>query len=169
MKLTLNQIKKYHPCKSGWEKLLRSKGKTKPDDELFSLLDVLKSNGLHDALWCLRAVDGYDKEKRLLAVKYARQVQHLMKDTRSINALDVAERFANGEATREEMHTAYAAAVDAAFAINAPYAAVYVTVWDAADAAWHTADAAWWVAFSAAAPADIRKNQEQEFVKILES
>ena len=73
-----------------------------------------------------------DRELRLIAVKCARQVQHLMKDERSINALDVAERFANGEATQEEL----TAARDAA-------AAAGDAVWAAGDAAWAARDAAW--------------------------
>ena len=55
-----------------------------------------------------------DKELRLIAVKCARQVQHLMTDQRSINALDVAEKFASGEATEEELAAAWAAARAAA-------------------------------------------------------
>ena len=57
-----------------------------------------------------------DKQLRLIAVKCARQVQHLMTDQRSLNALDVAERFTNGEATQEELAAARAAAGDAAWA-----------------------------------------------------
>ena len=80
-----------------------------------------------------------DRELRLIAVKCARQVQHLMKDGRSINALDVAERFANGEATQEELNAAgdaaraaWAAAGDAAWA----------AAWEAARAARDAARAA---------------------------
>jgi uncharacterized membrane protein len=38
-----------------------------------------------------------------MAVRFAREIQHLMKDTRSIEALDVAERYSKGEATDEEL------------------------------------------------------------------
>ena len=51
-----------------------------------------------------------DRELRLIAVKCARRVQHLMTDQISINALDVAERYANGEATYEELTAARDAA-----------------------------------------------------------
>ena len=51
-----------------------------------------------------------DKELRLFAVWSARQVQHLMKDHRSIAALDVAERHASGQATDEELAAAWDAA-----------------------------------------------------------
>ena len=122
---TLNKIREQGPCIDGWERLLRSLGKTKADDEPLSLLTVLDSNGLDDTLWCFRAVDGFDKEKRLFAVWCARQVQHLLTDPRSLVALDVAERFALGAATRTELDAAEDAAWDAAWvaAWPAPWAA----------------------------------------------
>jgi hypothetical protein len=51
---TLNEIRTAGPCEDGWAKLLRHLGKTKADDEPLPLLTVLESNGLDDALWCLR-------------------------------------------------------------------------------------------------------------------
>ena len=144
MNTTLNKIRKFSPCESGWTKLLKHLGKTQADDEPLPLLAVLESNDLDAALWCLRAVDGHDKEKRLFAVWCARQVQHLMTDPRSIAALDVAEGFANGEATREELKAAWAAAEDAA---RAAAAAAWAAAWAAARAA---ADAAMAVACAAA-------------------
>ena len=78
-----------------------------------------------------------DRELRLIAVKCARQVQHLMKDERSINALDVAERFANGEATQEELNAAGDAARAAGDAARA-------AAGDAARAARDAARAAAW-------------------------
>lgn len=76
-----------------------------------------------------------DKQLRLIAVECARQVQHLMTDPRSITALDVAERYANGEATDEELAAAWAAARAAGAAAGA--------AWDAARAAGAAARAAW--------------------------
>ncbi len=106
MYTTLNKIRAHGPCMHGWETLLRSLGKTRPDDEPVSVVTVLKSNGLDDAIWCLRAVDGFDREKRLFAVKCARRVQHLLKDQRSVNALDVSEAYANGLASAKELRKA---------------------------------------------------------------
>ena len=114
MKTTLNDIRAHNPCPDGWRKLLAYLGKTEADDEPLSLLTILESNGLDDALWALRAVQGYDHEKRLYAVWCARQVEHLLIDQRSLNALEVAERFARGRATREELDAAGAAATAAA-------------------------------------------------------
>jgi len=141
---TLNQIRAHGPCADGWRKLLANLGKTRADDEPLPITTVLDSNGLDDALWCLRAVPGHDREKRLYAVWCARQVQHLLTDPRSIAALDVAERHANGLASDDELAAAREAARDAAGA----------AAWAAAgDAAWAAARAAAWAAARAAAGA----------------
>ena len=151
MKTTLNKIRSNSPCKSGWAKLMRHLGKTEADDVELSLLTILESNGLEDTLWCLRAVDGFEKEKRLMAVAFAREVQHLMADPRSIEALHVAERFANGEATEEELNAARDAAYNAASAAYAPYAAYAAARAAAHDAALAAAYAAAYAASHAAA------------------
>ena len=114
MKTTLNKIRVHSPCANGWEKLLKNLGKTRADDEPLALTTILESNGLDDALWCLRAVDGHEREMRLYAVECARSVQHLMTDKRSLDAIDVAERFANGKATQQELNAAWGAAWGAA-------------------------------------------------------
>jgi hypothetical protein len=107
MRTTLNQI---HQRKllsdEDWGKLLTHLGKPASDDEPLPLLTALDALGLSATLLCLAAVNGHVKEKRLLAVSFARRVQHLMKDPRSVAALDVAERHANGEATDEELAAA---------------------------------------------------------------
>ena len=150
MNTTLNKIRSQSPCASGWSKLLKSLNKTSADDEPLSIIRILDSNGLDDALWCLRAVEGHDKEIRLFAVWCARQVQHLMTDPRSLAALDVAERFANGQATDKELAMAWDAARDAArdAASAAARAATSAATKNAASAA---ASAAAWAAASAAA------------------
>ena len=114
MKTTLTEIRKHSPCGPGWEKLLSSLGKTKADDEPLAITTVLDSNGLDDALWCLRAVSGHENEIRLFAVWCAIQVQHLMTDERSVAALVVAEDFANGKATSSDLSAAGEAAGEAA-------------------------------------------------------
>ena len=151
MKTTLNAIREHAPCAEGWKKLLTYLGKTEADDEPLSLLTILDSNGLDDALWALRAVEGYDREIRLYAVWCARRVEHLLTDERSRETLDVAERYARGRATREELDAAAYAAADAAdadtdgyayaVAADAAYAAARADT-DAADAAYAAADAA---------------------------
>jgi hypothetical protein len=102
MRTTLNQIRSHSPCRAGWEKLLRGLGKFQADDDPLWIDEVLNINGLGDAVWCLRAVGGCDREIRMFAVWCARRVQHLATDPRSIAALDVVERHARGEASDEE-------------------------------------------------------------------
>ena len=152
MKTTLNDIRAHNPCPDGWRKLLAYLGKTEADDEPLSLLMILDSNGLDDALWALRAVEGYDREKRLYAVWCARQVKHLLIDQRSLNALEVAERFARGRATREELDAAASAAASAA----------------ARAAAGSSASAAAWAAAYAAAQPVARAAQVAELRRLCE-
>ena len=117
---TLNEIRKHGPCKDGWEILLKHLGGTKADfNAAIDLLTILDINGLVDCLWCARATHGHDRLWRLYAVWCARQVQHLMTDDRSIAALDVAERFANGNATAAELAEAQEAARAAEIAARA--------------------------------------------------
>ena len=95
-----------------------------------------------------------DKELRLFAVFCARQVEHLITDQRSKDAINVAERFANGQSTAEELAAANAAANAAA------RAAVCDAAWDDAwDAARVAAMAAVCDAARAAARADARDAQ----------
>jgi hypothetical protein len=96
---TLNQIKQHRPCKEGWEKLLKYLGKTDADDEVLPILTILESNGLDDALWALRAVEGKEREIRLMAADFADQA---------------ARDYANGLISLEEMAAARAAARAAA-------------------------------------------------------
>ena len=100
---TLNRIREHNPCLLRWKKLLKHLGKTEPDDEPLTYLTILESNGLDDALWCCSVEPKYDKEWRLYAVWCARRVQHLMTDPRSLKALDVAEAYAYGNASDEEL------------------------------------------------------------------
>ena len=127
---TLNRIRAHAPCAEGWKKLLNHLGKTRAADEPLALVTVLDSNGVDDALWCLRAEPQHAAIWRLLAVHYARQVQHLTADQRSLNALDVAERHAHGLATDAELEAAGVAAWDAASASAGD--AVRDAAWDAA-------------------------------------
>ena len=110
MYTTLNQIRNHEPCSEGWAKLLHYLGKAKPDDELVAIETILISNGLDDALWCLRSLTGYEKVVRLLAVSFAREVSHLMTDPRSLAALNTAEAFANGQASVQDLDAARLAA-----------------------------------------------------------
>lgn len=132
LSVTLKDLRKAGACYSGYNKVVRSlQGKpfTTEDeyrdsyliyqhDAPVSLTSILESNDLDDAVWALRCVPDVDRDARLFAVWCARQVEHLMTDQRSHDALNVAERFAKGLATVDELSNAhtYASAASAASA-----------------------------------------------------
>lgn len=156
MKTTLNKIRAHGPCGldpresplTGFCKLRAHLGEDFDPDNDIDIVTVLDSNGLDDALWCLRAVDGHDWEIRMLSISLAREVQHLMTDPRSRRALDVAESYAYGRATEDERRLAraeaenafYAAVGDTAYAAGrAAASVVYAAAWDAAENAAYAA------------------------------
>ncbi len=178
---TLNAIRAHDPCANGWAELLAHLGKTGPDDEPLPLVVILDSNGLEDALWALRAVTGEDARIRRYAVWCARQVQHLMDDPRSLAALDVAERYAEGLATDDELRAAWDAAWGAARAAvgdearNAARSAARSAAWDAAwaavgaaawGAAWAAIGAAAWDAARSAVGDAMRERQAEQFRRL---
>jgi len=170
---TLNRIRAHSPCGidprkkplEGYQKLKAFLGPDYGDDTPIPYVVIAESNGIDDALWCCRAEPQFDKEWRLYAVWCARQVERLMTDQRSRDALDAAENFANGEARREELAAARAAAGDATWAAAgaatwaatraAAGAATWAATWGAAGAAARAAarDAAWAAAWAAAGDA----------------
>ena len=80
-------------------------------------------------LWLFAKTNPDDLQRLTLAKGHcANTVRHLMKDERSIKAVDVAIAFGEGKATRDELIDAYAAAGAGA----AAYAAA--AAYDAADA-----------------------------------
>jgi len=153
MKTTLNKIYAHNPCADGWRKLLSSLGKMTADDEPVSIEHIIDSNGLHDALWALRAVDGIERESRLLACDYAERVLPIWYDKypgdhRPAEAIRVARLYANGNATESDLR---AAAWDAGAAAGAAARDAWDAAWDAAwAAAWAAARAAWAAAWAAA-------------------
>jgi hypothetical protein len=150
---TLNRIRAHQPCEDGWRKLLAGLGKTEADNEPLPYARIVEISGIDDALWACRAEPQYAKEWRLFAVWCARQVEHLMQDERSKRACDVAERYALGQATDDELAAASAAAWaawDAARAASAAARAASAAARAASAAAWDAASAAAWDAWDAA-------------------
>ena len=71
-------------------------------------------------LWLYRRSKGYDLQKITLAKGLcANTVRHLMKDERSLKAVDAAIAFGKGEISRDELNAAAAAAASAASAASA--------------------------------------------------
>ena len=165
MQTTLNLIRAQSPCANGWKKLLTHLGKTEADDEPLALLTVLESNDLEDALWTLRCVPNCDRDARLFAVWCARQVQYLMTNQQSLDALDVAERFANGEAVEKELAASWTASWDAES--SAASAAAEDSALESVAASAHAAaSAAAWVSARAAAWDSARAAQQSMFIQM---
>ena len=105
-----------------WLLWITDKLNQRPDDRTLRLF----------AIWCARSTPLGD----------ARTTGDLLTDPRSLAALEVAERYAHGQATAEELAVAW----------NAAWAAARAAAWDAAWAvAWNAARAAAWDAAWAAA------------------
>jgi len=119
-----------------WLLWICRKVEVKPDDRTLRLF----------AVWCARNTPLAD----------GRKTGDLITDPRSLAALEVAERYANGKATVEELAAAEAAAWYAAAEAAAWYAArdaaARTAAWAAARAAagYAAGDAAWYAAEAAA-------------------
>ena len=139
--LTWADFQKFEPCYDPQERYGDFSG---------TILDILKDHRIpaKDRIWaatCKGVLD--DKTLRLFACKCVREVWHLLTDERSRKAVEVAERYAVGDATDEELDAARDAAWDASSsaARDAAIAAAMAAAWDAAiAAAWAAAIAAAW-------------------------
>jgi len=147
--ITLNKMLEHRPCKGGWRKLLKHLGKTKADDELFPFRTIVESNGLYDAIWALRCLED-PGPSRLLAIAYAHEVVHLMRDDRSVELVKIAHLYAYGEADAVTMAAAraagYAAWDAAGAAAGAAEDAARAAAWAAEGAVEDAAEAAAWAA-----------------------
>jgi len=167
--MTVEDIMKHEPCyaRERVEKLWAGR-------ESLSFSDVAKLNIQDgDKIWAGVYCYMDDRQRRLFAVRCARRALSRVEspDPRSVAACDVAERFANGEASDEELdaasdaaRSAWSAARSAAeFAARSARSAASYAARDAAcsaamDAAWSAAsyaarDAAWSAASDAASDA----------------
>src|SRR5574340_461793 len=126
--------KGYHACDKGH--LLNWR-----EAQLFEVEFVFKVRVADDKVYgrkmrLVKKIDGWnDKNLRLFAVWCAREALKLINnpDSRSVAACDVAERYANGEATDAELAAAWAAAGAAAW--DAAGDAAGAAAWNAARAA----------------------------------
>jgi hypothetical protein len=177
---TIDDIRSWKPCYDPMKHL--------PESWSGTAIDILNHDTIppQDKLWVVCREELIDaKTLRLFGVWCARQVQHLMRDERSKVALDVAEKFAHGTATENDLAAAREAAWDAAEAAReavwaareAAWAAVGAAAEDAArgaaraaaeDAAWGAAwGAAAWAAAEAAAREAARAAQIDQLKKLL--
>jgi len=162
---TTARIDACNPCKGRRDRAAQLLGITEPSDEPISYEQLLDTLGLDDALWCCQAEPDLAPIWRRYAVWCARQVQGLMTDQCSIDALDVTERHANGQATDEELGAAGDAAEAAAWA--AAWAAEAAAVAAAGGAARAAALAAAWAAAWDAAGDAMRQQQAAAFRQLV--
>ncbi len=167
---TFRNAKEEGACKESYTKMAKSLGGVRKYglDAPIPLDKVLEVCGLGNTLWALRIVlEPVGKEIRLFACDCAQRVLPLFEakypdDKRPRQAIEIARRFANGQATQKEMAAARDAARDAeAAAGDAARTAAWDATRDAETADWDAArDAArtavWaadWAAARAAAEA----------------
>ena len=181
--LTINDIRKFNPC--------YDPAKYLPEDWTGTALDILNINECpaNDRIWVVCRNEFYtDRELRIFAVWCARQALAIPGNENEVcsKTCDVAERYANGHATDEELNAARNAARDEVMAardavLAASDASSDAAIDTASDAAWAAidtasaaeSDAAWaaaWAAIdtaSAAAMAAARNAQIEKLKDIL--
>ena len=184
MKLTttLNRIRKFSPCVTGWKTLNKHLGSDFDADQEINLLTILESNGVQDMLWCLRTtIQDSKKVTSQLAIEFAEISlpvfeERYPEDHRPRRAIQAARDYCNGTISVEDLAAARRdadAAADAADAADADAADAAVHAAYAADAAVHAADAAVHAAYAAddavhAAYAAVRETQADIIRMILE-
>ena len=128
---TLAKLRKHSPCASGWGTLLQSLPADYPETKPINLLHILKSNGVQDMMWALRAATP-DKPKlrvSMCADMAARVLKYYEArypdDKRPRDCIHACRQFVRGKITLtlgKAAATATAAA-DAATNADAAYAA----------------------------------------------
>ena len=140
--ITLEDLRNLNPCYDPATKLGNGWSGT--------LLDILNGSRIpdDDKIWAVtKLLD--EKTARLFAVHCAKEAIKNIKDKvdeRIIKCIEVAEKFANGQASDEERYAAESAARSAA------RSAAWSAAWSAAEsaarsAAWSAAESAAWSAF----------------------
>ena len=130
MKTTFDAIMKYNPCQAGINEFTKKSGKTSGE---VSFAEILESNGILDALWCLRVLSNYHPAVMKFNLLCARRVEHLITTGKAKKFLDVLEMYLDGEASKKELENAAALAALAADAANAHAASVYTVATANAD------------------------------------
>lgn len=160
---TLDRIESHNPCRSGWELLLKNSVHYTGCQPM-SLIHILESNGIRDAIWALRCFDYKDYCLFLADVAESVLGFYEKKDDSKapVLAIEGIRKYHAGDISKAELRelsnrATYAASAASAGAVSpdADYAA-------ASDAAAYAAYAA-----AAAAAADYaRSNKWQEIEQL---
>lgn len=194
---TLKKIRRCRPCglergsKIVYNILRKNLGKNYRDNTPVKFSQIIESNNLGDAIWCLQSVcPENEKEVRLFATDCAEHVLHIFEakipnDDRPRKAIQAARDFAEGKITKEaardcslDAYAAFWACFDALYNHAARSAedaalAAYEASWNSldndgsiiSDAAWSAAFSAWWASAEAgwAAGLSYVLDYEEEF------
>ena len=134
MTLTLQEIRDHSPCQSGWKKLTKAVGNDMTTK--LSIGDVVISNGLTDALWCLRCLD---PRKRVAAIMpTVKRASVYTDDQRVHDCINDIEKWLAGDNSIT------------LFAVEEATRAAQAAEQAAKSAAWAAAQAAAWAARTAA-------------------
>ena len=136
MKMTFEKIKSFNPCEDGWKLLLKNTNPEMDMSKEVDLMEILKSNGIKDAVWALRCYDYMDW--CLFICEVAESVLPIFEkkhpdDDRPRRVLQAIRDYKAGKINKKDLKNA------AAFAYAFAYACVYDCVYDCVSAA---ADAA---------------------------
>jgi hypothetical protein len=113
---TLADIRNAWPCHDGWRKLLKHFGDMDHAAPL-PFTTILESNGLDDALWCLKALPSeWEGEARELACRFAETALPFVPEgeDRPRKAIETARAYISGNASRDDLTSAWDAAESAA-------------------------------------------------------
>lgn len=94
--ITLQQIRDAGPCESGWRKLNKTLGNPDLSVEI-SIGDVVLSNGLDDALWCLRVLP--PRERVAAIMPSVRRASARTSDPRVHECIADIDRWLAGDAS----------------------------------------------------------------------
>ena len=94
-----------------WNSLLKGLGKTRRDNEPLTLLQILESCGMKCAVTTAIVFDDHPRAIRLYACYCARYVLNIFEETypeekAPRNAIEAAEKYAQGLGDEEDMHAA---------------------------------------------------------------
>ena len=146
---TLQLCKDNDACEEGYKKLLKGVGLNYPKDKPISLLKVLETNDLDDALWALQEASIGDN--KIFSMKFgvwcARQSYKYWEseypnDNRVLECIEATAGFIEGDVGQGELSAAWSAAESARSAAFSAWCAARSAARSAALSAWSAAESA---------------------------